>query len=121
MKYMMMIYDNATTRETFLGPDGVELMAEMDALMNELTDSGELIGQGALSDPSNTKTIRPVDGGAPVVTDGPLAEAKEHFGGWLLLECETPERAQSIALRFPSARFNPLELRPLMSPDGAEM
>jgi hypothetical protein len=120
MKYMMMIYDNATTRETFLGEGGAELMAEMEVLMKELTDSGELIGQGALSDPSNTKTIKLVDG-APAVTDGPLAEAKEHFGGYLLLECETPERAQEIAMRWPSARFNPLELRPLMSPDGAEM
>jgi hypothetical protein len=120
MKYLMMIYDNATTRETFLGPDGAELMAEMEALMAELTASGEVIGQGALADPSNTKTIKLVDG-APAVTDGPLAEAKEHFGGWLLLECETPERAQEIALRFPSARFTPIELRPLMNGDGAEM
>jgi hypothetical protein len=120
MKYLMMIYDNPTTRETFLGPEGAELMAEMETLMSELTESGELIGQGALADPSNTKTIRLVDG-APAVTDGPLAEAKEHFGGWLLLDCETPERAQEIALRFPSARFNPLEVRPLMNTDGAEM
>jgi hypothetical protein len=120
MKYMMMIYDNATTRETFLGPDGAELMAEMEALLKELTDSGELIGQGALADPSNTKTIKLVDG-APAVTDGPLAEAKEHFGGYLLLECETPERAQAIALRFPSSRFTPIEVRPMMNTDGAEM
>jgi hypothetical protein len=120
MKYMMMIYDNAQTRATFLGEDGTELMAEMNALVQELTESGELIGQGALSDPSNTKTIKMVDG-APAITDGPLAEAKEHFGGFLLLECETPERAGEIALRWPTARFTPLEVRPLMSPDGAEM
>src|SRR3954471_16681836 len=98
MKFMIMIYDNATTRETFLGPEGKELMAEMDALMAELKASGELIGANALADPSNTKTIKLVDG-APAVTDGPLAEAKEHFGGYLLLECESVERATEIALR----------------------
>jgi hypothetical protein len=120
MKYMVMIYDNAQTRETFLSEDGAELMAEIDAIMKELTESGELIGGEALADPSNTKSIRLVDG-VPAVTDGPLAEAKEHFGGYLLLECESAERAADIARRWPSARFTPLEVRPVMSHDGAEM
>ena len=120
MKYMVMIYDNARTRETFFGPDGAELMAEVNAIMQELTESGELVGGEALADPSQTQTIRPVDG-VPAVTDGPLAEAKEHFGGYLLLECESADRAAEIARRWPSARFTPLEVRPVMSPDGAEM
>ena len=120
MKYMILIYDNAQTRSTFRGPDGASLMAEIDALMAELTESGELIGGEALADPSQTQTIRVVDG-APAVTDGPYAEAKEHLGGYLMVECETPERAADIARRWPSARFTPLEVRPLMSPDGAEM
>jgi hypothetical protein len=126
MKYMILIYDNATTRETFTGPDGAGLMAEIDAIMAEITASGELIGGEALADPSQTKTIRPPadgggGGGVPAVTDGPFAEAKEHLGGYLMVECETPERAWEIARRWPSARFTPLEVRPLMSPDGAEM
>jgi hypothetical protein len=117
---MVMIYDNAQTRETFAGENAIPLRAEIDAIINELTESGELIGGEALADPSNTKSIRLVDG-VPAITDGPLAEAKEHFGGYLLLECESPERAAEIAVRWPSARFTPLEVRPVMSPDGAEM
>jgi hypothetical protein len=120
MKYMIMIYDNAQTREQFTGPDGKELMAEIDAIMAELTESGELLGGEALADPATTTSIRLVDG-VPAITDGPLAEAKEHFGGYLMVECESPERAAEIALRWPSARFTPLEIRPVMSPDGAEM
>jgi hypothetical protein len=120
MKYMVLIYDNAHTRERFFGEDGAELMAEVDAIMKELTESGELIGGEALGDPSTTKTIR-LAGGVPAITDGPYAEAKEHLGGYLMLECETPERAAEIARRWPSSRFSPLEVRPVMSPDGAEM
>jgi hypothetical protein len=120
MKYMVMIYDNAQSRERFLGPDGGELSAEIDALMQELTESGELLGGEALADPSTTKTITPVDG-VPAITDGPLAEAKEHFGGYLMLECESIDRAAEIAARWPSGRFTPLEVRAVMSPDGAEM
>ena len=120
MKYMLLIYENATTRQTFLGEEGETLMAEVDAIMKELTESGELVGGEALADPSNTKTIRLVDG-APAITDGPYAEAKEHLGGYLIVDCESVERAAEIALRWPSARFSPLEVRPLMDPAGAEM
>ena len=120
MKYIVLIYDNANTRETFFGEQGEELMAEVDAIMKELTDSGELVGGEALADPANTKTIRLVDG-APAITDGPFAEAKEHLGGYLILDCESVERAAEIAKRWPSARFTPLEVRPLMDASGAEM
>jgi hypothetical protein len=120
MKYMLLIYDNAQSRETFLGEQGKDLMAEVDAIMKELTASGELVGGEALADPSNTKTIRLVDG-APAITDGPFAEAKEHLGGYLIVDCESVERAAEIARRWPSARFTPLEVRPLMDTSGAEM
>ena len=120
MKYMIMIYDNAQTREQFTGPDGKELMAEVNALMAELTESGEMIGGEALADPAQTKSIRLVEG-VPAITDGPLAEAKEHFGGYLMVECESFDRAAEIARRWPSARFTPLEVRPLMTHDGPEM
>jgi hypothetical protein len=117
---MLLIYDNADTRENLLSDEGQALMAEVDAIMEELTESGELVGGEALADPSNTKTIRLVDG-TPAITDGPFAEAKEHLGGYLIIDCESAERAAEIALRWPSARFRPVELRPLMDAAGAEM
>jgi hypothetical protein len=56
-----------------------------------------------------------------VVTAGPIAEAKEHFGGYLIVDCESIERAVEIAARWPSARFAPLEVRPIMDVGGLEM
>lgn len=120
MKFMLMIYDNAQSRELFFGPEGKELMAQMDALLGEIRESGELIYTDGLADPANTKTVRVRDG-VPAVTDGPLAEAKEYFGGFMLLDCESTERAVDIATRFPMAPFTPLELRPLMEASGDEM
>jgi hypothetical protein len=120
MKYMLMIYDNPDTRDLFSSPEGQPLMEEVDALMAQLTESGELVGGEALADPSNTRTVL-VQEGVPVVTDGPLAEAKEHFGGYLLVECETIDRAVEIAASWPSARFAPMEVRPLMDAAGMEM
>jgi hypothetical protein len=120
MKYMLLIYDNADTRELFNGPEGERMGAEVDAIVNELTESGELIDGQGLADPSNTKSVRARDG-VPVVTDGPLAEAKEHFGGYMIVECETPERATEIAVRWPNSRFAAMEVRPLMGSSGTEM
>lgn len=119
MKYMLMIYDNPDTRELFFGPDGKALGEEMNALMAELTASGELVGGEALADPAQTRSIRPRDG-APVVTDGPLAEAKEHFGGYLIVDCESVERATEIALRWPNARLGAMEVRPIMNVGGQD-
>jgi hypothetical protein len=119
MKYMLLIYDNADTRELFFGPEGEALGAEMEALMAELTASGEFVAGEALADPAQTRSIRGRDG-VPVVTDGPLAEAKEHFGGYLIVDCESAERAAEIALRWPNSRFAAMEVRPMMSAGGPD-
>jgi hypothetical protein len=120
MRYMLLLYDNADTRDAFFGPGSEPLGAEIDALLRELKESGELVATDPLADPVQTKTVR-VSGGTPVVTDGPLAEAKEHFGGYLIVDCESIERAVEIAARWPSSRFAPLEVRPIMDVGGVEM
>ena len=117
---MLLIYDNEDTRAHFSGPDGEPLMDEMRTLLRELRESGEFISTDGLADPSQTKVVR-IQDGVPAITDGPLAEAKEHFGGYLIVDCETPERATEIAARFPSTRFTPLEVRPIMDTSGADM
>jgi hypothetical protein len=116
MKYMLLIYDNPETR----GAISDEMMGELRTLMEEITESGELVGTEALADPSNTKTVR-IREGIPAVTDGPFAEAKEHLGGYLILDCESPERATEIAARWPNARFCAMEVRPIMDQGGTEM
>ncbi|MCW0211998.1 MAG: YciI family protein [Pseudonocardia sp.] len=120
MKYMLMIYDNPDTRSVFFGPEGAGLMAEMEALMGELTESGELVSTDALADPSSSKVVRVRDD-VPVITDGPLAEAKEHFGGYLIVDCESEARALDIAARWPSAKIAAMEVRPILDPAGEEM
>ena len=120
MKYMLLIYDKADTRDLFSGAEGKALGEEIETLMAELTASGELAGGEALADPAPTRSIRPRDG-VPVVTDGPLAEAKEHFGGYLIVDCETNERAVEIAAKWPSARFAPIEVRPILDIGGADL
>ena len=120
MKYMLLIHETAGTRETFFGEAGAELMAEIDVIMKELGESGELVGGEGLADPSQTRTVR-MQGGKRVTTDGPFAEAKEHLGGYLIVECESIDRATEIAERWPILGSGALEVRPLMDQSGEEM
>jgi hypothetical protein len=113
VKYMMLIYHNASKP---FGEDELQgMMTEIDGIISELTESGEWVGGEGLADPSNTKVVR-VRGGVPAVTDGPYLEAKEHLAGWCVVDCESQERANEIAARWPDARYTGVEVRPIMTP-----
>ncbi|WP_327588068.1 YciI family protein [Nonomuraea sp. NBC_00507] len=128
MRYLLMIYTAAQNcghpavlRTLSMPAEGrAELTAQVEALIQEIVESGELIGGEALADPVTSKTIR-VRGGAPVATDGPFVAAGEHLAGYVVVDCESTERAMEIAARFPDARFAAVEVRPVMSSSGEEM
>ncbi len=120
MKYVLLIYNNPATYASWSDEEGDALFGEVDGIMTELKESGELVGGEALADASNAKTVR-VRSGVPAVTDGPFAEAKEQLAGYLIVDCETTDRAVEIATRWPDARYFAMEVRPLMDTAGAEM
>ena len=119
MKYMLLIYETPDTRETFMSEEGRALMAQVNAIVRELTDSGELVGGEALADPSTAKSVR-TGGASPAITDGPFAEAKEHLGGYVIVECDHA-RALDIASRWPAVGSGGMEVRPLMDAGGGEV
>lgn len=117
MKYMLLIHQNPESFQALSEDEKQAIFADVDALMAELTESGEWVGGEALADDSTTRTVR-VRGGVPTVTDGPYAEAKEQMVGYCIVDCETPERAVEIAARWPDARFWAMEVRAILSPGG---
>ncbi|HKT02424.1 MAG TPA: YciI family protein [Rugosimonospora sp.] len=117
---MLLIYNNPATYEAWTEQERAALFGEVDTIMKELTESGELVGGAALADPSNTRTVRVRDG-VPATTDGPYAETKEQFAGYLTVECETEARAIEIAARWPDAKYFAMEVRPVMDTSGLEM
>ncbi|WP_433476740.1 YciI family protein [Spirillospora sp. CA-142024] len=121
MKYMLLIFNRPGFVEELAEAERDALFAEVGAIMKELTESGEWVGGEALADPSTTKTVRE-RGGQPAVTDGPFLEAKEHFAGYLTVDCESEERAVEIARRWPDVRYGGhMEVRAIMSEAGTEM
>lgn len=81
MKYMLLIYGNQATWDAH--PTGSKaygaLMRAHDALIRELSESGELVACDGLTT-VNAKTVR-VRNSVPAVTDGPFSEAKEVLAG----------------------------------------
>lgn len=119
MKYMLLIYNNPATYESWSEAARNELFGEVDAIMAELTESGELVGGEGLADASTATTVRVRDG-ITAATDGPFAEAKEQLAGYLTVDCESEQRAVEIAARWPDARYFAMEVRAVMHPAGTE-
>lgn len=113
MKYMVLIYNRPGFVDELTEAERQELFGDVDRIMKELTESGELLATNALGGPEATKTVRVRDG-APAITDGPFIEAKEQFAGYLLVDCASEERATEIAASWPDAKLFAMEVRPVL-------
>lgn len=112
VKYMLLIYTNEASRKA-MELEGDAIMSSVDALMKELAESGELAGGLALADPPQSRTVQ-VRSSETIVTDGPFLEAKEYLAGYLVVDCDSLERATEIAASWPDARFCAMEVRPVV-------
>jgi hypothetical protein len=94
----------------------------MKDLNKGLRDAGELVGAEGLAPPGQARVVRASSGGAPEVTDGPFAEAKEFLVGYWIVDVESAERAHAIAAQASAAPGPggkplgiPIEVRQVMS------
>lgn len=94
----------------------------------ELKNEGSLVGAEGLASPGQARIVRASkETGAPEVTDGPFAEAKEFLAGYWIVDVETPEQAYAIAARASLApgpggkpMYLKLEVRQVMSAPPVE-
>jgi hypothetical protein len=109
MKYLLQIYPRRATEE--LAED------EQQAVVEEYLAIGrspEVIG-GERLQPVETATTVKVENGETLLTDGPFVDAKEHLGGFCLVETDDLDAALEIAARIPAARMGgAVEVRPLV-------
>jgi hypothetical protein len=123
VKYLLLIHSNPVTwgHPSFLHTEeGIALTkkqrdalaAQLEELLTELDDKGELVAAVPLEAPSRTKVVR-IREGVRATTDGPYSEAKEQLAGVFIVDVDTPERAEEIAARIPEAQFVAVELRPV--------
>ncbi|RKN16173.1 hypothetical protein D7147_24105 [Micromonospora musae] len=129
MKYMILLYGSQQDYDVLSGqpgdrpamtPEQVAAMhAHMEKVHRALVDSGELVDAQGLSAPVHARRVQ-VDGGLPVVTDGPYPETQEVLAGYTIVECASFDRATEIASGFvnPDAPGEYVDVRPVL--DGVE-
>jgi hypothetical protein len=99
----------------------------MKRFARELQEAGELVGAEGLASPEYARIVRAGTSGAPEVTDGPFAEAKEFLAGYWIVDVPTTHRAYEIAARASAAPGRggaplnmPIEVREVMSAPPAD-
>jgi hypothetical protein len=113
MKYLLLIHMNPDVWATLTQADIDEVMTGHDQFIKGITESGELIRTDALGQPAESAVVR-VRAGAQTVTDGPYVEAKEFLAGFYMVECASMERACELAGQIPDAKWNAIEVRPIV-------
>ena len=93
-----------------------QIMAEVDALVEEARSAGAWVFNGALHPPSTATVVRLAQGDV-LLTDGPYVEGKEHIGGFLIVEAADLDGALAWARRLAAtlgdgANSLPIEVRP---------
>jgi len=100
-----------------MAPPRPELMAEMDAFVEEATKAGVIVATGGIAPTSMGVKISLSDGKYSVV-DGPFTEAKELIGGWCLMECRDRDEAVEWSKRFLGVLGDgEVRVRPVFGPE----
>ena len=95
-----------------------EIMAAVrtsSALAEEMKAAGVLVFAGGLDDDSLVGAVD-LDGGKPMLLDGPYAETKEHLGGFCVVNVPDEESARHWAAKMAVACGWPQHVHRFMAP-----
>jgi len=73
--------------------EGEEMVRDIDVLNEEMEAAGARFFAGGLQSARHAKSLRKQPGGEVVITDGPYTEAKEHIGGFWILDAANMDEA----------------------------
>jgi hypothetical protein len=97
--------------------DLARIARDLDTLNAELRAAGAWVFAGGLHPPATATVLRP-SGGDLLVTDGPFAEAKEHLGGFTIVDAPDLDAALAWGRRLARATTLPIEVRPFQDEPG---
>jgi hypothetical protein len=107
MKFMLMMHAPRGTGDwgvaSWSQDDLKAHIGFMKHLATDLKTEGSLLAAEGLAPPGDARIVRAGPGGAPEVTDGPFAEAKEFLAGYWIVQVASPEQAYAIAARASAA------------------
>jgi hypothetical protein len=92
------------------------LERDIDPLNDEMVVAGVRIFVGGLQPASSAKSLRAQPHGKVIITDGPYIEAKEHIGGFWVVEAADMDEALAWGRKAVVACRAPVEVREVWRP-----
>lgn len=113
MLYAILCYDSEEVVGAWTEAQDAEVMTRLAAVQAPLAHDRRLGPVARLGPTTRATTIR--KGQAPVITDGPFAEAKEQLLGFYVVDCATHDEAVAVAgdLARASGSAGAFEVRPM--------
>ena len=111
MRYMLLFTGDQEEFDAMTPAEAQAMLHQVGEWWGKHSADGTIVGGDQLQPPRTAKTVRR-EGGAVRVTDGPFIEAKEHIGGFALVEVAGEAEALDLARSWP-ARGN-VEVRPVV-------
>ncbi len=87
------------------------VVRDINALNDEMEARGARVFAGGLSPASRAKSLRAQPNGEVLITDGPYLEAKEHVGGFSIIEAADMDEALAWGRKAVIAGRMPIEVR----------
>ena len=87
------------------------IMQAVGAVDQAMRDAGIWVYAGGLHDPSTATVLRAKDGDV-ITTDGPFVEAREHLGGFTIVDVPDLDEAMSWGSQLARATTLPIEVGP---------
>lgn len=119
-RYLLSVFGPAERTEHGSHPSREEMLqsfADTGAFNDQLERDGHFVFADGLAEVATATTV---DGrqGRPVVTDGPYLEAKEHLGGFWVIEAADLDEALTLAAQASKACREVVEVRPFQTEDA---
>lgn len=109
MKCMLLMYADPDETKVMSRADRDVVARKHEAIVAELTESGELVDGAGLDYPWTTTTLR--WGANPVAVDGPLVGTREQLAAYYVVDCASRQRALEVADRLLDFHVTAVEVR----------
>ncbi|RIQ11797.1 YciI family protein [Jiangella rhizosphaerae] len=113
-QYMLSVYEaEGAVAGAPATPEAMQaFLGRVIALEEEMDRAGAFVFGGALHGPDAATVVRGGTGLDKVTTDGPFVEAKEHIGGFYVIEADDLDAALAWAEKVVEATNHDIEVRP---------
>lgn len=118
-RYLLSVHSvDGEVREPMTDEEMQQSFKQVMAFQEEMKSAGVWVFGGRLTEPATATVVR-MSGGQVLTTDGPFAEAREHLGGFYIIQAEDLDAALGWASRVSDLIDRPIEVRPFWDEPGA--